>query len=188
MEEKCCHQCHCEIEDDQHILLKLKFNKKMIQERHNRLVNKIGKELKIKNLIRKIQIDRTWRQGIELVKPDIAMVDEAGYCMIIEVTCPYKCNKVCLQQRKLEKERKYRSLITDELWQVGTSAGETIGVTICTLGIILDDSCRALKRIGNQCNSLQMIVMNSSVLILNQHFSTGNFCRKFRRNRNHNPI
>lgn len=108
--------------------------------------------------------------------------------MIIEVTCPYKCNKVCLQQRKLGKERKYKSLITDEIWQVGTSAGETIGVTICTLGIILEDSCRALKRIGDQCNSPQMIAMNSSVLILNQHFSTGDFCRKFRRNRNHNPI
>ena len=42
---------------------------KLIQEQHNRLVNKIGKELK--NLPeRKVQIEHTWRRGTELVKPD----------------------------------------------------------------------------------------------------------------------
>lgn len=42
----------------------------LIQEQHNRLMNKIGKELKNNLLEGKVQIERTWRRGRDLVKPD----------------------------------------------------------------------------------------------------------------------
>ena len=47
------------------------MNKKLIQEQHNRLVNKIGKELKYKLSKTKVQIEQTWCRGTELIKPDI---------------------------------------------------------------------------------------------------------------------
>lgn len=61
-----------QIEDDQHILSVCVMNNELTQERHNRLVNKIGKELKNNFPERKVQIERTWRRGTELVKPDIS--------------------------------------------------------------------------------------------------------------------
>ena len=42
LEEKRCWRCHKETEDVQHILSACEMNAKLIQERHNRLVNKIG--------------------------------------------------------------------------------------------------------------------------------------------------
>ena len=65
MEEKKCRQCHLEIENDQHIPSTCEYNKKLIQERHNWLVHKIGKELKSKYPNRKIQLERSWRLGTE---------------------------------------------------------------------------------------------------------------------------
>ena len=51
---------------------------------------------------------------------------------------------------------------------------------IGTMGTILEDSHWSLKKIGivNQCNTLQMIAMNSSVILLNKHFATGDFCKR----------
>lgn len=54
--------------------------------------------------------------------------------MIIEVTCRYKTNVEYLRQRKIEKERKYISLITEELWQVRASTGKVIAAIISTMG------------------------------------------------------
>ena len=106
MEEKRCRQCCSETEDGQHILSKCELNRKLIQERHDRLVNEIGKELKIKYPNRKVQGERTWRRGAGLIKPDITTVDENGHCIIIELTCPCESIVEYLQQRKVEKERK----------------------------------------------------------------------------------
>lgn len=157
------------------------MNNKLIQEPHNRLVNKIGKELKNNFLESKVQIQQTWFRGTELVKPDITVIDETqSHCIITEVTCPYETSKEYLSQRKIEKEKKYRSLIPRELWQVKCNSGEVIGIAIGTMGTILDDSHKATKRLGlaNHCNALQMIAMNSSVILLNKHFSTGDFYKK----------
>ena len=169
MEEKKCRKCHLKIEDDQHILSTCEYNKKLIQERHNRLVDKIGKELKSKYLNGKIQLERSWQLGTELVKPDITTVDENGHCILIEVTCPYETSTEYLRQRKTEKEQKYRYLIKDELWQVGASTGEVIAIIIGAMGTILEDSHKSLKKIEivEQCNALQMTAMNSSVIAMN---------------------
>ena len=91
-------------------------------------------------------------------------------------------SKEYLKQRKLKKEKKYRSLIPEELWQVKYKPGEGIRIAIRTMNTILDDSHKALKRLGliNHCDYLQMITMNSSVILLNKHFSTGDFSKKSR--------
>ena len=89
---------------------------------------------------------------------------------------------------KLKKPRKYGSLIKDELWQVGASTGgEVIAIIIVTMGTILEDSYKSLKKIGmaDQCNALQITAMNSSVILLNKHFATGDFCK--RANRRNKP-
>ena len=87
MEEKRCRRCRSEIEDDQHILSACIINNKLIQERHNRLVNKIGKELKNNLPDSIIQIERTWRRGTELVKLDITLIDKSrNHWAIVEVT------------------------------------------------------------------------------------------------------
>ena len=59
VEEKHCQRCRLEIEDDHHILSACVMNSNIIQERHNSLVNKIGKELKSNLPDRKVQIERT---------------------------------------------------------------------------------------------------------------------------------
>ena len=100
--------------------------------------------------------------------------------VIIEVTCIYETSKEYLIQRKLEKEKKYRSLIPKELWQVKYKPGEGIRIAIRTMGTTMDGSHKALRRLGliNHCDDLQMITMNSSVILLNKHFSTGDFNKK----------
>ena len=120
------------------------------------MVNKIGKELKNNFPGSKIQIEHSWRRETELVKPDITVTDEKeSHCVIIEVTCPYESSKEYLHQRKLEKEKEYRSLIPEELWQVKCNTGEVIGIVIGTMGTILEDSHRAIERLGlvNQCSA-----------------------------------
>ena len=91
-------------------------------------------------------------------------------------------SKEYLKQRKLKKEKKYRSLIPEELWQVKYKPGEGIRIAIRAMDTILDDSHKALKRLGliNHCDDLQMKTMNSSVILLNKHFSTGDFNKKSR--------
>ena len=109
------------------------------------------------------------------------MIDEnEKHCTIIEVTCPYETSQEYLMQRRIEKERKYHSLIRDELWQVKCNSGEVIAITIGAMGTILEDSYKAIKKLGlaNHCNALQMISMNSSVILLNNHFNTGDFYKR----------
>ena len=53
--------------------------------------------------------------------------------MIVGLTCPNESSKEYLQQRK------YRSLILDRLRQIGFITGEVVGVTIGTMGTILED-------------------------------------------------
>lgn len=88
--------------------------------------------------------------------------------------------KECLTQRKLDKEKKYCSLIPEELWQGKCKTGEVIGIAIRAMGTILDDSHKVLRTLGliNHCDALEMIAMNSSVILLNKYFSTGDFHKK----------
>lgn len=90
--------------------------------------------------------------------------------------------KEYLAQRKLDKEKKYCSLIPEELWQRKCKTGEVIGIAIGPMGTILNDSRKVLRTLGliNHCDALEMIVMNSSVVLLNKHFSTGDFHKKSR--------
>ena len=96
--------------------------------------------------------------------------------LVVELTCPYEIGAEYLKQRKEDKEKKYRSLVTDQLWQAGCETGEIIGITIGAMGTIMEESHISLKRLGliAHCNALWMIAMNSSVILLNKHFNTGN--------------
>ena len=57
MDKKRCCRCLVNIEDDQHILSKWETNKILIQKQHNRLMNKIGEELKQNNPYTKFQLE-----------------------------------------------------------------------------------------------------------------------------------
>lgn len=59
---------------------------------------------------------------------------------------------------------------------------EVIGIAIRAMGTILDDSHKILRTLGliNHCDALEMIAMNSSVILLNKYFSTGDFHKKSR--------
>lgn len=106
------------------------------------------------------------------MKPDITIVNEdEKHCVVVELTCPYEISKEYLKQRKEDKVKKYKSLVTDELWQVSCETGEIIGITIGAMGKIMEDSHKSLKRLGliAHCSALQMTAMNSSVIILNAH-------------------
>ena len=106
--------------------------------------------------------------------------------VIIKVTCPHESSKEYLHQRKLEKERKYHFQIPDELWQAKCNTGEeVVWIVIGTVGTIREDSHRAIKRLGlvNQSSALQMIAVNSSVILLNKGFNTVIFTRR-KRNEN----
>ena len=60
---------------------------------------------------------------------------------------------------------------------------------IGTMGTILEDSHRSLTRLGlaNHCSVLQLIAMNSSVILLNKHFNTGDFHKSRKRRRKTTP-
>ena len=72
----------------------------------------------------------------------------------------------------MDKGRKHQSLVAEKLWQIGASTGELIVITIGTMGMILEGSHKSSTRLGivNQCNSLQMIAMNSSIIMINAVF------------------
>ena len=69
------------------------------------LVNKIGKELKRNNPQAKIQIERTWQKGTELIKPDITMMDEEKkHCTVIEITSHLKsAPNICNNGKRIKK-------------------------------------------------------------------------------------
>ena len=69
-------KCRKSIEDDAHILNSCEFNHKLIIKRHDHLVSKIAKELKREHPTAAVWIERQWRQGLQLVKPDITMINE----------------------------------------------------------------------------------------------------------------
>ena len=98
-----CRQCHEELEDDQHILNKCKLNEGLMTMRHDHLVKKIGKALRRSNSNRKIWIELGWRNGREIVRPDLTMMDENQHCMVIEVTCPYEISNEYLHSSEKTK-------------------------------------------------------------------------------------
>lgn len=82
-------KCKKAVEDDSCILNSCKHNHKLIFLRHDYLVGKIAKELKLYHDTADIWVERHSQQDLQLVKPEIAMVKDE-HCIIIEVTCPYE--------------------------------------------------------------------------------------------------
>ena len=175
-----CRKCNEELEDDQHILNKCKLNEGLMTRRHDHLVKKIGKELRRSNSNGKIWIERAWRNGREIVRPDLTIVDENRHCTVIEVTCPYEISKKYLQQREEEKRAKYKRLVQHELSQVECETGEVVSIVIGSMGTIPKKTNENLKKmkLTRQREALQMTVMKGSVNILNSHFRRDDFKKR----------
>ena len=131
-------RCKCgkSIEDDAHILISCELNHKLIIKRHDHLVNEIAKEIKRGDPTATVCIERHWRQELELVKPDMTLIDK-GHCYIIELTCPYETSIEYLDQRAQDKVVKCKPLLKD-VRQVDCHSCEIISLVIGSLGTILN--------------------------------------------------
>ena len=129
-------QCKCgkSIEDDAHIINNCELNHNLIIKRHDHLVNKMAKELKREHSSATIWVERHWRINLQLVKPDITMIDR-GHCYIIELMCPYETSMKYLDQQVQDKVEKYKPLLKD-LKQVDCHSGDVISLVISSLGTI----------------------------------------------------
>ena len=165
-----CRQCKTEIEDDHHILNKCRANEGLITKRHDYLVKKIAKELQKKDKANKVWLERSWRKGREIVRPDITVVKD-GHCQIIEITCPYEVSREYLQSQGEEKNNKYKGLIQNELNQVECNSGEVLSIVIGSLGTMLERTNKSLKRLTltKHRQAFQMTAIKGTVNILNSH-------------------
>ena len=71
-------------------------------KRHNTVCGKIAKELKLEHPEASIQRERTWRVGMENLKPDITTIKNRKLTFV-EVTIPYEKYSEVLSRRELVK-------------------------------------------------------------------------------------
>ena len=143
------------------------LNQKLIIQRHDHLKGKIPKKLKRGNPTETVWIERHWRQELQLVKPDITMIDK-GHCSIIKLTCPYETSIAYLDQRAQDKVVKYKPLLKD-LKQVDCHCDEIISLVISSLGTISNWTNTQLcqLKLRKFKEALQMTVIKDNVNILN---------------------
>lgn len=175
---KRCSRCRSmKIEDDAHILSACTFNKELITKRHDYVVKKLTKELKINHPDANIWRERSWRHGTEILRPDIALV-EGDNVSIIQVTIPYEKSNTYLEQRRQDKIRKYEPLLQEDgMIQVQCTRGKVIPIAIGALGTVRDNTNKDLHtlKLQKQQDALQMIVATGTVNILNNHFRRDDF-------------
>ena len=175
---KRCSRCRSmKIEDDAHILSACTFNKELITKRHDYVVKKLTKELKINHPDANIWRERSWRHGTEILRPDIALV-EGDNVSIIQVTIPYEKSNTYLEQRRQDKIRKYEPLLQEDgMIQVQCTRGKVIPIVIRALGTVRDNTNKDLHTLTlqKQQDTLQMIVATGTVNILNNHFRRDDF-------------
>ena len=107
--EKMCRHCGSHVETDLHILAECGWTKDLQNIRHNKICDKIAKELKIVSSEATIQRERTWRVGMTNLKPDITMTINEKM-IFIRVTVPYEKDLEVLARREDKKEKKYARL------------------------------------------------------------------------------
>lgn len=152
-------------------------NKDLITKRHDAVVRKIAKELAKNRPEAKVWKERSWRHGTELLRPDITII-EGSKATIIEVTIPYETSKEYLQQRRLDKQKKYERLMTpDALRQAECTEAEIIPIVIGSLATIDENTNKSLRqlKLSNHRDALQMTVAQGTVNILNNHFRRQDF-------------
>ena len=120
-----------------------------------------------------IQRERTWRVGLENLKPDITMSIN-GKLTFVEVTIPYEKDSDVLNRRESEKEHKYSKLTAAELEMEDIHETETIGIAIGAAGTINKSTVEKLKKLGiaRHAKALQMIAMHYSSTIWKIHERT----------------
>lgn len=147
------------------------MNHGLISKRHN-VVNKIAKELKKTHPQARVFRERGWRSGMELLRPDITLI-EGNQTKIIEVTIPYEISNSYFSQRRMEKMKKYERLTQpSELLQVECLKGEVIPIVSGTLGTMNQETVNDLKKLKlqTQKDAPQMTVATGSTNILHAHF------------------
>ena len=96
--EKMCKHCGNSAETtDIHILAECGKRRDLRNVRHNKICDKIAKELKLAIPDAAVQRDRTWRIGLVNLKSDITMKHE-NKITFVEVTIPYEKNEEALEQ------------------------------------------------------------------------------------------
>ena len=144
-----CLKCHLTAETDIHIFNVCNSTKLARCKRHNNTADKIAKELKKVHTEATIIRERTYRAGLERLKPDITMFED-DVCTFIELTIPYEKNKETLNRRENEKEEKYKTLtVANLLGQIPSNIRKTevIGIAIGSAGTIVEQTKRKLRKL-----------------------------------------
>jgi len=164
-QEKVCRRCRATAETDLHIFNECKFTKLMQMKRHNRICDKIAKELKNLRGHREVLRERRWRiDGKQAFQPDIT-VFENGIATFVEITVPYEKDKDTLREKEVVKEEKYRTLTPENLGLEGIESTKVVGIAIGSGGTIDERTHRKLLAMGlppKISTHLQMQVMYGS--------------------------
>ena len=163
---KLCRWCRSTAETDLHVLNECRRSKKLISARHNKICDKLGKELKNSNLNDTIQRERCHYINLKRYQPDITWTNENGRIILIEVTVPYETSDERLAKREEEKVRYYTPPINAGL------AHEIVAIAIGSAGTINKNTCNKIKQLTNAktVKHLQMISLNESANVAANHF------------------
>ena len=175
---KLCRRCNKTAETDLHVLSACPANKDMITKRHNKICEKIEKDLKTSQPKADIWRERTWRvQGIAL-KPDLTVI-EGSTCKFIEVTCPYEKDSETLKRREREKKHKYETYLNPDnlpaLKERMVTSAETLSIVIGISGTVGSRTVANLKTLGisKSLRSLQIAALAQSGNIWRTHSRSG---------------
>ena len=160
--EKMCRHCGNSAETTNlHILAECGTTRNLRNVSHNKICDKIAKELKLMQR----------RIGLVNLKPDITITHE-NKITFVEVTIPYE--KEALQQREEEKERIYERMTAAKLNLHGIMETETVGLEIGAAGMMNKATVKKLTKlkIGHHAKSPQMMAMHYSAQIWKIHERT----------------
>ena len=169
--QKLCRRCKRTVESDIHVLYECSMNKGLIMERHDRIVNKIAKEIKIRNRAAIVQLERSYVVGLRSYKPDITLRTGSNLTFI-DVTCAYENTDQILGNRETVKELKYSVLNHENLAIDGVEHYKAVGLAFGSAGTIDKRTVEKLAELGYpkaKVKHLQMIAMRGTSCIWRHH-------------------
>ena len=169
--EKMCRNCKSSAETDLHVLSEFHQTKDVRICRHNSVVKKIAKELKLQYTTSSIQMERTWAVGTRNLKPDITMINAEGKATFVEITIPYEKDGETLKHREKEKEDKYVCLTLANLGDNRIMSSEVVGLAFGAAGTINKRTVDKLRKwkIATKARNIQMICMSYAARIWRMH-------------------
>ena len=169
--QKLCRRCKRAVESDIHVLNECSMNKGLIMERHDRIVNKIAKEIKIRNRAAIVQLERSYVVGLRSYKPDLTLRTGSNLTFI-DVTCAYENTDQILGNRERVKELKYSVLNHENLAIEGVEHYKAVGLAFGSAGTIDKRTVEKLAELGYpkaKVKHLQMIAMRGTSCIWRHH-------------------